>query len=258
MSGAEQIFRWMHILAGVLWIGLLYFFNWVNGPFAKTLDADCKKKVVPELLPRALFWFCWGAAWTWVTGVVLLFLVFYHSPNLLPGGVSWSVSTWVLVAVTFLGVFLYDFLFKMVKDPKIGPTIGFVGIAVVLFLMAGWGNFSYRGYLIHVGTLFGTIMAFNVWFRIWPAQQKIITAIKNGKAPDADLVALAGTRSKHNTYLSVPLFWTMINTHHATTFFSGNRYLPAEYAWATMLLITLLGWHIVWQCYRKSGKVGGF
>ena len=60
----ESIFRWGHIVAGITWIGLLYFFNWVNGPFAATLDADAKKKVVPELMPRALFWFRWGAAWT--------------------------------------------------------------------------------------------------------------------------------------------------------------------------------------------------
>ena len=65
-------------------------------------------------------------------------------------------------------------------------------------------------------------MAFNVWFRIWPAQQKIITAIKNGDAPDASLVALAGQRSKHNTYLSVPLIWTMINEH--TVVMSGKLF----------------------------------
>ena len=51
------------------------------------------------------------------------------------------------------------------------------------------GGFGYRGYTIHVGAMFGTTMAFNVWFRIWPTQQKIITAIKNGQAPDAALVA---------------------------------------------------------------------
>jgi uncharacterized membrane protein len=57
-------FRWIHILAGIVWIGMLYFFNFVNGPFQGTLDGETKKKVNPELLPRALFWFRWGAAWT--------------------------------------------------------------------------------------------------------------------------------------------------------------------------------------------------
>ena len=66
----------------------------------------------------------------------------------------------------------------------------------------GW--FRYRAVNIHLGAMFGTIMAFNVWFRIWPAQQKIISAIKNGDAPDADLLALAGLRS--STYLYVCTF----------------------------------------------------
>ena len=57
----DGIFRWVHIVAGITWIGLLYFFNWVNSAFAPTLDADSKKKVLPELLPRTLFWFRWGA-----------------------------------------------------------------------------------------------------------------------------------------------------------------------------------------------------
>ena len=68
MDTLNALFRWLHILAGIIWIGMLYFFNWVNGPFAATMDGDTKKKVVPELMPRALFWFRWGAAWTWVTG----------------------------------------------------------------------------------------------------------------------------------------------------------------------------------------------
>jgi len=71
-------FRWIHVVAGILWIGHLYFFNWVNGPFAATMDGETKKKVVPQLMPRALFWFRWGAAWTWFSGVFLLLLVFYH------------------------------------------------------------------------------------------------------------------------------------------------------------------------------------
>src|SRR4030042_1106364 len=81
----DPLFRWLHIFAGIIWIGMLYFFNWVNGPFAATLDGDTKKKVVPELMPRALFWFRWGAAWTWITGVLLLALVFYHSKLFLTG-----------------------------------------------------------------------------------------------------------------------------------------------------------------------------
>ena len=60
--------RWFHFIFGIIWIGLLYFFNFVNGPFAKTMDAETKKKVVPQLMPRALWWFRWAAMVTFITG----------------------------------------------------------------------------------------------------------------------------------------------------------------------------------------------
>ena len=83
-SALEAIFRWMHVFVGIIWIGHLYFFNWVNGPFAAKLDGATKKTVVPELMPRALFWFRWGAAWTWITGVLLLALVYLHDQQTPP------------------------------------------------------------------------------------------------------------------------------------------------------------------------------
>ncbi|MGD8375869.1 MAG: urate hydroxylase PuuD [Acidobacteriota bacterium] len=260
MSGLEQLFRWMHIFVGIIWIGLLYYFNWINGAFEGTLDPETKRKVVPELRPRALYWFRWGAAWTWITGVVLITLVFYHGGALFEGPAQeWNPGTIVMVLFTFLAVFLYDALFKspLGKDNRTGGTIGFILIAVTLWLMDTWGGFGYRGYVIHVGAMFGTIMAFNVWFRIWPAQQRAIKAIKAGEKPDPADLAMAGGRSKHNTYLSLPLIWAMINSH--TSYFAGgNLGIPTDYAWVSFLVVILLGWHIIWQCYKKSAKVKGF
>src|SRR3990172_5076930 len=67
------LLRWIHVLAGIIWIGHLYFFNFVNVPFVKTLDADAKKKVVPQLMPRALFWFRWGAMITFLSGLTYIY-----------------------------------------------------------------------------------------------------------------------------------------------------------------------------------------
>lgn len=64
--------RWFHFIFGIIWIGLLYFFNFVNGPFAKTMDANTKKLVVPQLMPRALWWFRWAAMVTFITGWVYI------------------------------------------------------------------------------------------------------------------------------------------------------------------------------------------
>lgn len=247
----QSIFRWIHIVAGIIWIGHLYFFNFVNAPLGAILDGDTKKKVVPELMPRALFWFRWGAAWTWVTGVLLLLLVFYHGGALLEDpGAGWSAGAFVMIAVTFLGVFVYDALMKsgLGKNLKVATAVFFVLVAGVAYLMNKWAGFGFRGYSIHIGTMFGTIMAFNVWFRIWPSQKKIITAVKSGEKPDPAIVALAGTRSKQNTYLSVPLIWTMINMH--ATWSSGCVLY--------LLGAILLGWFVTSHLYKKAGKVPGF
>ena len=259
MELIPPIFKWLHIIAGVLWIGLLYFFNWVNGHFVATLDAETKKKVVPELMPRTLYFFRWGAAWTWFTGLILLLVVFYHGGLTFDDGGNWGTSAFVMIAVTFLGVFLYDFIYKsgLASNVRLVTILSFVLVGVVVYLMKEWAGFSYRSFNIHLGALFGTNMAFNVWFRIWPAQQQIIAAIKNGEAPNGDLVALAGLRSKHNTYMSVPLMWTMIN-QHTTALAGGNFGITSSTNWLVLMLIVALGWHIVFQLYKKSAKVQGF
>lgn len=249
MNFLESLFRWIHVIAGIIWIGHLYFFNFVNSVFVPTMDAETKKKVVPELMPRALYWFRWGAAFTWVTGVLLLFMVYYHGAFLWEGpDGQWGAGSVIMVAVVFLGVFAYDQLYKTVlKDPSMGFWGGLVLALVVLLLLDYWAGFSFRGYAIHLGTLFGTTMAFNVWFRIWPAQQQIITATKTGQPPDANLVALAGARSKHNTYMSFPLVFMMLS-QHAT--WAAHPLLLA--------LVVLVTWAIVYHLYDRAKKVPGF
>jgi len=251
----NALFRWIHIIAGIVWIGHLYFFNFVNIPFAaKMKEAGASKTVVPELMPRALFWFRWGAAWTWVTGVLLLLLIFYHG-GVLREGEDQAINAGAIIclAVTLLGFLAYDALYKspLAQNARTAAIVAFVGVAIALLLFVYLGQYSYRAYSIHVGALFGTAMAFNVWFRIWPAQQKIIRAVKEGAAPDAALVSLAGSRSRHNTYLSVPLIWAMIDTHTAENGFS-------QFGWIGVLVVILLGWHVVFQLYQKSGKIQGF
>jgi len=249
----EALLRWVHIVAGITWIGLLYFFNWVNGPFQATIDGGTKKVVVPELMPRALYWFRWGAAWTWITGVLLLLLVFYMQRYATADNSSAGVLGYAMLLVSLLAFGVYDPMAKAIKDNKQMAIAGLVLTAVAIVLFIEVGNFGYRGFTIHVGAMFGTIMAANVWMRIWPAQQKIITAVKNGEAPDAALVGLAGTRSRHNTYMSVPLVWTMVNLHTAAA-------APAS-TWgqaAFLLGAVALGWLVVMQLYKKAGQVKGF
>ena len=134
----DLIFRWTHVVAGIVWIGHLYFFNFVNSQVAKTYDADSKKKVVPELMPRALYWFRWGAAYTWISGFLLLGLVIYNggvivSPDSPLGA---GPASFIGVALMVVGFFVYDVLWKaMAKNEQAGVIVSFVLVVIVLFVM---------------------------------------------------------------------------------------------------------------------------
>jgi len=246
----QAIFRWIQIVAGIMWIGHLYFFNFVNGPFEGTLDGGAKRTVIPQLRPRALYWFRWGAAWTWVTGVLLVLIVFYHGQLMFGPNITWTGGSFLMVAITFLAFVLYDPIANAVKDNKTMAVVGFVLLAVVILCFVFVGRFEYRAYVIHTGALLGTLMAANVWMRIWPNQKKIITAIRDGQAPDAALVATAGTRSRHNTYMSVALVWTMIDAH--TTVFNGWLGLPG---WIWLLIFIAIAWLCTIQLYKKAPTI---
>ena len=245
----EMAFRWIHVVAGVMWIGHLYFFNFVNAQLAKTYDADSKKKVIPELMPRALYWFRWGAAYTWVTGVLLAGLVYYMQKAVfLPADSTLSVgaATGIAFAILIVGFGIYDVLWKaLAKNETVGVAVSFVLVVAVIFAMKSL--YTGRAVSIHLGALFGTAMAANVWMRIWPAQRKIIAAIKAGTAPDAALAATAGLRSKHNTYMSVPLIFTMISNHYSELY--GNDQL----GWLFLVGMVAVGWGATKLLYGKAG-----
>ena len=192
--------RFLHIAAGITWIGLLYFFNLVNGPFAKTLDGDTKKKVVPELMPRALWWFRWGAMTTFLAGLLL-------------------------------------FTFKyMYTGTGFGPNANF----------SANGHVSDRAIWIMLGMLFGSIMWFNVWFVIWPAQKKLIGWLKAGeKNPAAEgLTRRAFLASRTNTYLSGPMLACMIAPNNAPTF-----------SWPIFLVAAAVALGVIHLAIGQSGKV---
>jgi uncharacterized membrane protein len=248
-----QLFlRWSHVVAGVLWIGHLYFFNWVNGPLAKALDGPTKKVVVPQLMPRALYWFRWGAAWTWVTGILLGGLVYYHGRQVFDGDYQQTGNPWlwlaIVLAILVVGFLVYNAVMKSVANVIVANTIVLVLFAGVYLFLEYVGHFGGRSLYIHAGLIFGTMMALNVWMVIWPYQKKIIAATKEGTAPDAALVAQAGLRSRHNTYMSVPLLFTMISNHYPTMY-------SQQYRDMCLLGVIVLGFVTVRLLYGKSAKV---
>jgi len=252
----QLIFRWGHVVAGVMWIGHLWFFNFVNGPFQGKIDAPTKKVVVPELMPRALFWFRWGAAWTWITGFVLAGLVYYQTNEVLFDqdhvGNPWLWLAIVLV-IWAVGFVIYNAVMKAVKNVTAASAIMLAIFVGVYALLECVGHFSGRSLYIHTGATFGTIMALNVWMIIWPYQQKIIRGVKDGNPADAETVRQAGLRSRQNTFMSIPLIFAMISNHYPTVY--GASPLMRD---GILAVIIIVGFVLTRLLYGKAAKVPGF
>src|SRR3954468_10949139 len=120
MEWGQILFRWLHVVAGIMWIGHLWFFNFVNAQVAKTYDADTKKKVVPELMPRALYWFRWGAVFTWITGFFLLGFVIYMGGVLVDTDQNKGLAIAVGLGGMIVSFAVYDVLWKqMAKNEMV-------------------------------------------------------------------------------------------------------------------------------------------
>jgi len=253
----QLIFRWAHVVAGITWIGLLYFFNFVNGPFQGKIDGPTKRIVNPELQPRALFWFRWGAAWTWITGILLAGLVYYHSRIVFEDPSAGNPWLWLAISLIVLaiGFVIYNTIMKAVANKVAGAAICLVLFALVYLFLEYVGKFSGRALYTHAGVIFGTMMALNVWMIIWPNQKKILTATKEGTPLPADSpeVKIAGLRSRHNTYMSIPLVFTMISNHYPTVY--GQ---PPVIRDVILAVIIAAGFIAVRAMYAKAAKVPGF
>jgi uncharacterized membrane protein len=253
------VLRWTHVFAGIMWVGTTYYFTWLDarlGEEEKAVDATgapaqvwmvhsggfyvVEKRKVPDLLSRRLHWFRWEAATTWISGALLLALMFYLGGGALidPDVSNIGVAGAIAVGVGLLigGWIVYDLL---MLSPLGRNEPAFAVVAYVLIVAIAYGLsrvLSGRAAYIHMGAMFGTIMAANVWMRILPAQRKMIAAIRDGRQPDQALAAQAKLRSKQNTFLAVPVVFLMISNH-----FAGVTY-GESYNWAILAVLILLGW----------------
>ena len=135
-----------------------------------------------------------------------------------------------------VGGLVYDLLVQspLGKNETLFAIVGYVLVVAASYALTHMlsGRWAY----LHLGAMFGTIMAANVWMHILPAQKKMIAATKEGREPDANLAARAKLRSKHNTFIVVPTVFLMISNHYANTY--GNQ----KYNWVIMSVLILLGW----------------
>jgi uncharacterized membrane protein len=249
----KAIVRWVHVFAAILWIGQTYLFNW----FEKNLETDAttrpnvmgslwmvhgggfyfvEKQKNPELQPRVLHWFKWESFTTWLSGLVLLVVTYYMGGLLVEPEQSVGLAYACGLGVMVLGWVVYDLLVlsPLGKHNVVVAAIGWVALVALAFGLRK--VMSSRAAYIHVGFMVGTIMAANVWMRILPAQRKMIAAAKEGKVPDSALKARGPQRSRHNSYMVVPLVFIMISNHYPTISY-GN-----DYSWAILGGVLLVGW----------------
>jgi hypothetical protein len=225
-----MVVRWIHFLAGITWIGLLYFFNLVNVPFLKGLDATTKGKVLPDLMTRALWWFRMSATLTVVAGLTYFGnIVGTDAGN---GGTSggvvmgsffliWTIVWGVLYAVLIPGKGIFD------KGAFIGVVYAVV-VAIAACLFLSWNNHGWesnRLLSIGIGGGIGWVMMLNVWGVIWRIQKKIIqwtrdSATNGTPIPDKAkaMARQAFLASRANAWLSVVMLFFMGAASHYPLF----------------------------------------
>lgn len=248
------VVRWAHMITGVAWIGASFYFVWLENHLDRRNPRDGlagdlwaihgggiyhleKYKLAPPKMPEQLHWFKWEAYATWLTGMVLLSVVYYLNAELFliaPGsGLSATTAIAIGIASLIAGWLIYDLL----CDSPLGKQPALLGaVLFVLIIGAAWGLsqvFSGRGAFIHVGAIIGTIMVGNVFRVIMPAQRALVAAIEAGKEPDPALPAKGLLRSRHNNYFTLPVLFIMISNHFPSTF--GN-----EFNWAVLAGLAVL------------------
>lgn len=230
---ARTILRWLHLVGGITWIGLLYFFNLVNVPFQKGLDAETKKKVNPDLLSRALWFFRWGAVVTVLAGLTY-FAMYILSPAVKNANAleNANLNVW-LILLTWLSypivLFIVEYLLikkvpALTKDGRI-----FAIVMIILTLIVSYGIISYFNakmtiggyttpnnvYSIGLGGAYGLVMLLNVWGIIWPNNKRIIAATAGtGPAAPPELARQAFIASRTNAWLSLPMLLFMGTSEH--------------------------------------------
>jgi len=163
-DGIHFLLRWLHFFAGITWIGMLYYFNFVQTPFFKGADGAVRSGMIRGVVPTALWWFRWGAMFTFLSGVAMIMMK-SHGEHATPWGGAYMT-------------------------------------------------------LILTGAVMGTLMWFNVWFIIWPAQKVVIASaerVAGGGEPIPEAAALgarAGMASRTNTLFSLPMLFFMGAASH--------------------------------------------
>jgi len=269
---AEMAVRWLHVIAGIAWIGSSFYFIALDlslrqreglpegaGGEAWQVHGGgfynmVKYLVAPARMPDELTWFKWEAYTTWLSGMGLLVLVYYLQAELfMIDAAVVELTPWAAVAISLGGLALgwaaYDLTCKspLGKNDTVLALTGFVFLVALSWLFTL--VFSGRGMFMQMGALIGTMMVANVFIIIIPNQKKVVADLIAGRQPDPKLGAQAKQRSLHNNYLTLPVIFVMIANHYPLAFAS---------AWNWLILAVVLVMGAVIRHYfntkHKTGK----
>jgi uncharacterized membrane protein len=240
--------RWIHVIFGISWIGASFYFIFLENSLNRTEDLRDglagnlwaihgggfyyieKYKLAPEQQPKTLHWFKYEAYFTWLSGIVLLMIVYYFNAasfmvdsavmDIKPG-----TSIFIGIASLVLGWIFYDLLCKsaIVQRKFSFMVCMFIFISAMAFILSQF--LSGRAAYVHIGAMIGTMMAGNVFKVIIPSQKALVRAAKYGKPLDPTLGQNAGLRSLHNNYFTLPVVFIMISNHFPSTFGHTSQWL---------------------------------
>jgi uncharacterized membrane protein len=258
MEWLNLIVRFAHVIVGIAWIGASFYFVWLDNHLQTPPEWKSKQgikgdlwaihgggfyevakyQLAPPSMPHTLHWFKWEAYSTWLTGFLLMSLMFYVGaesylidPRVAQLSQIQAISYGLMSIV--VGVASYELLCRT----SLKHHSGLLSIILLLLLTALayflTQVFSGRGAYMHVGAIMGTVMAGNVFFGIIPAQKALVAAVNKAQAPDEKYGLNAKLRSTHNTYITLPVIFIMISNHYPITF---NH----EYSWLILMVMVLI------------------
>jgi uncharacterized membrane protein len=264
--------RWTHVITAIAWIGSSFYFIALDLGLRKTPSLPPlahgeewqvhgggfyhvqKYLVAPDFLPEHLTWFKWESYATWLSGFVMLIVVYYFGADLflidrhvldIPawGGILISLGSIVL------GWLIYD---NLCKSPVGNSTTGLMVVLFAVLVAMSWlytQLFTGRAAMLHMGAFTATIMAGNVAMIIIPNQKVVVADLKAGRTPHAKYGKIAKQRSLHNNYLTLPVIFFMLSNHYPLAF-------ATQWNWVIASLIFLEGVLIRHFFNSRHGRKG--
>ena len=229
-ANIQIVLRVIHLAAGIAWLGLLYFFNLVNIPFMKELDASTRLKVVPTLMPRALWWFRWASVITVLAGIwYWMMIVGADARNGQKSGgmaIGTFFAIWTMAFAIEMAVLMGP-VDALRKSPVLGIIVG-ITVTASAYLYVALNSHGWEGnhlLAIGIGGGLGWYMLLNVWGILWRMQKKIIrwtidSAERKTPMPNeaAKLARLSFLVSRINFFLSFPMLFFMAVASHYPIF----------------------------------------